>query len=54
MFNMKVTSFSNVHFSFRGALKTSYKIFLGYPLLVVLMIAGVVLLASVIVPLLES
>jgi len=33
MFNMKVTSFSNVHFSFRGSMKTSYKIFLGYPLL---------------------
>ncbi len=40
MFNMKMSSFSNVHFSFRGALKTSYKIFLGYPLIIFLIIFG--------------
>jgi len=34
MFNMKVTSFSNVHFSFKGSLKKAYTLFLGYPLLV--------------------
>jgi len=33
MFNMKMTSFSNVHFAFKGKLGTSYKIFLGYPAL---------------------
>ena len=38
MFNMKVTSFSNVHFSFKGSLKSSYKIFLGYPLLALILI----------------
>jgi len=54
MFNMKVSSFSNVHFSFRGALKTSYKIFLGYPLLILLIIAGTGILASVVIPPLES
>ena len=54
MFNMKVTSFSNVHFSFRGALKTSYKIFLGYPLLVFLIFVGLGILASVVTPALEK
>jgi len=38
MFNMKMTSFSNVHFSFQGKLGKSYKIFLGYPALLFLVI----------------
>jgi len=54
MFNMKVTSFSNVHFSFKGALKTSYAVFLGYPLLGYALIVAVGVLAAVIAPSLES
>jgi len=50
MFNMKVTSFSNVHFSFKGPLKTSYAVFLGYPLLAYALIGVVGVLAAVIVP----
>ncbi len=50
MFNMKVTSFSNVHFSFRGKLKTSYKIFLGYPLLVIIFIIILGIVASIAIP----
>ena len=54
MFNMKMTSFSNVHFSFRGALGQSYKIFLGYPALLftVFMLIGVGI--SVLIPLLQE
>ena len=54
MFNMKVTSFSNVHFSFKGSLKKSYAIFLGYPLLGILFVGFIGVLASVIVPILQG
>ena len=54
MFNMKVTSFSNVHFSFKGALKTAYAVFLGYPLLAYLIIIVVGILAAVMIPALED
>jgi len=54
MFNMRVTSFSNVHFSFKGALKTSYAVFLGYPLLAYALMAAVGVLVAVIAPSLES
>ena len=54
MFNMKVTSFSNVHFAFKGSLKKSYLIFLGYPLLSFIFIVIIGVLASVIVPAKES
>jgi len=50
MFNMKVTSFSNVHFSFKGSLKKAYVLFLGYPLLAYALIAVVGVLAAVLVP----
>ena len=55
IFNMKVTSFSNVHFSFKGALKTAYAIFLGYPLLAYLIIGvAVAIIVSALKPILES
>lgn len=54
IFNMKVSSFSNVHFSFRGALKTSYLIFLGYPLLIIFFIVMVGIIASAAIPPLQS
>ena len=50
MFNMKVTSFSNVHFAFKGNLKTSYMIFLGYPLLASLPIVVLGILVMVMIP----
>lgn len=53
MFNMKVTSFSNVHFSFKGNLKRAYVIFLGYPALVFLFLAIIGVAASVLIPNLE-
>lgn len=36
MFNMRVTSFSNVHFSFKGTLKQAYINFFVYPFLLIL------------------
>ena len=54
MFNMKMTSFSNVHFSFKGALGEAYKIFLGYPALLFLLFMLVGVGASVLVPLLQQ
>jgi len=54
MFNMKVTSFSNVHFSFQGSLKKAYSVFLGYPLLAYALIIAVGVLAAVIAPSLEN
>ena len=54
MFNMKMTSFSNVHFSFRGTLGKSYKIFLGYPILLFLVIMLIGVGASVLVPFLQD
>ena len=50
MFNMRVTSFSNVHFSFKGSLKRAYIIFLGYPALIFLFITLIGVVVSVIVP----
>jgi len=54
MFNMKVTSFSNVHFSFQGTLKRSYAVFLGYPLLGYLLLIAVAVVVSILGPSLES
>jgi len=54
MFNMKVSSFSNVHFSFRGKLRTSYKIFLGYPLLMFLLMIFLGVLSVIVTNVLEE
>ncbi len=54
MFNMKMTSFSNVHFSFQGKLGRAYGIFFGYPALFVLVIGMVGVLASLIVPVFQG
>ena len=54
MFNMRVTSFSNVHFSFKGKLGRVYTIFLGYPLLFFIMIAILGVGASMVMPLLQD
>ena len=54
MFNMKVTSFSNVHFSFAGTLGNSYTIFIGYPFLVMVLILVTGLLSSILIPTLEN
>jgi len=54
MFNMKVTSFSNVHFSFKGTMKRSYVVFLGYPLLGFLLIVLIGALASTLIPGLQT
>jgi len=54
MFNMKMTSFSNVHFAFKGTLGKSYKIFLGYPALLFLVIVLIGVVASVLVPALQG
>jgi len=54
MFNMRVTSFSNVHFSFKGSLKRAYLIFLGYPALIFLFFIIIGVIASVLVPNLNS
>ena len=50
MFNMKVTSFSNVHFSFKGTLGRSYMIFLGYPLLFFIFISLIGMIVSIMIP----
>ena len=50
MFNMKVTSFSNVHFSFKGSLKKAYIIFLGYPIMMYIPIVLIGILAAVLIP----
>jgi len=49
MFNMKVTSFSNVHFSFKGKLKQAYINFFAYPLLLVVILLGVNLVSSIVI-----
>ena len=54
MFNMRVTSFSNVHFSFKGSLGRSYAIFLGYPLVGFLLLMVVGGLASTLIPALNG
>jgi len=54
MFNMRVTSFSNVHFAFKGSLKKSYAIFLGYPLVGFLLLMVVGGLASTLIPALNG
>ena len=54
MFNMRVTSFSNVHFAFKGSLKRSYAIFLGYPLVGVLLLILMGTLVSILVPALDG
>ncbi|CAA6813124.1 MAG: DUF898 domain-containing protein, partial [uncultured Sulfurovum sp.] len=46
IFNMRVTSFSNVHFSFTGALKQAYINFFVYPFLLVVLIYGLPLLTA--------
>ena len=50
MFNMKVTSFSTVHFSFKGELGKAYMIFFGYPLLFLIILSILGLVASTIFP----
>jgi len=54
MFNMKVTSFSNVHFSFKGTLKRSYMVYLGYPFLGYLLLIAIAVVVSILGPSLES
>jgi uncharacterized membrane protein YjgN (DUF898 family) len=54
MFNMKVTSFSNVHFSFKGTLKRAYMVYLGYPFLGYLLLIAVAVVVSILGPSLES
>ncbi|HIC77824.1 MAG TPA: DUF898 family protein, partial [Sulfurovum sp.] len=54
MFNMRVTSFSNVHFSFKGSLKRAYMIFLGYPALFFLFFGLIGVLASLLIPNLQN
>lgn len=49
IFNMKVTSFSNVHFTFKGKLKQAYINFFVYPFLLMLLIYGVPILASILI-----
>ena len=46
MFNMRVTSFSNVHFAFKGKLKQAYINFFVYPFLLIVLIYGLPLLAA--------
>lgn len=41
-FNMNITSFSNVRFSFDGELKDSYIIYFAYPLLFLLLLASLI------------
>ena len=50
MFNMKMTSFSNVHFSFQGKLGRAYGIFFGYPIVFFLAIGIIGVIASIILP----
>jgi uncharacterized membrane protein YjgN (DUF898 family) len=54
MFNMRVTSFSNVHFSFKGKLGKVYIIFLLYPLLFITIIALFGVIASIIIPIIKD
>jgi len=54
MFNMKVTSFSNVHFAFKGELRRVYTIFLGYPILFFLLISIVGAIASTLMPIIQT
>jgi uncharacterized membrane protein YjgN (DUF898 family) len=51
---MKVTSFSNVHFAFKGSLKKSYLVFLGYPLLAYVLLVAVIVVGSVLAPSLQT
>ncbi|CAA6804054.1 MAG: Thymidylate kinase (EC [uncultured Sulfurovum sp.] len=50
MFNMRVTSFSNVHFAFKGELKQSYINFFFYPFLLLLTFYGIPLLSFFVLP----
>jgi len=54
MFNMKVTSFSNVHFAFRGKLGRVYTLFLGYPILFFLMIFLIGVVTSLFAPIIQT
>ncbi len=45
IFNMKVSSFANVRFKFEGTLGDAYKLYIGYPLLFVV-VAAVVMLVT--------
>jgi uncharacterized membrane protein YjgN (DUF898 family) len=47
---MRVTSFSNVHFAFKGKLKQAYVNFFVYPFLLMLSFYGAPILAAVIIP----
>ena len=49
IFNMRVTSFSNVHFSFVGKLKTAYINFFVYPFFLMLALYGVPIFASILI-----
>jgi len=54
MFNMKMTSFSNVRFTFKGKAGRAYMIYLGYPALFVLFISLIGVGSSVIIPALQN
>ena len=49
MFNIRVTSFSNVHFAFKGKLKQAYVNFFVYPFLLTGLLVGVNLVISVVI-----
>jgi uncharacterized membrane protein YjgN (DUF898 family) len=53
-FNMKMTSFSDVHFSFDGRLGKIYGIFLGYPLLFLLSLSLMGMLFSLMMPVIHT
>jgi uncharacterized membrane protein YjgN (DUF898 family) len=50
IFNMRVTSFSNVYFAFKGKLKQAYVNFFVYPFLLMLVFYGVPILTAVMMP----
>jgi len=54
IFNMRVTSFSNVYFSFKGRLGRAYTIFLAYPILFIIMLALFGVVASIIMPIIKT
>ena len=54
MFSMRMTSFSNVRFGFKGTLAQSYINFFVYPFLLLLAVYGVPLGAAIVVPMLSA
>jgi len=53
-FSMRMTSFSNVRFGFKGTLKESYINFFFYPFLLILAVYGVPIAAAVAIPMMET